>query len=326
MNRDSMTRYGLLLARGIIGGLFILSAGAKLASIGQFEITMIQQHLVSDRITAAYLARGFIVLELAIGLCFFQPGYLKRLVIPITAAMLVGFTGYLLYLQLFTEYRENCGCFGNLVQMTPVESIIKNIAMLVITGILYRFQPSDNPRWGWHASAAILAITTIFVVAAFPVRVIQQDDLRPLPSGIQEATSKPAIVEAPPSRFTKLEHQAPPNSGFTPTQGTCLTAFLSLSCDHCRAVTSELGELQRESSVALYGVFLGEPQEVAEFFSATGTQFPYLLIAPENFYEFIGAAPPRVYLLHEGAITAYWDFENFSIADIRALVLPTKRR
>ncbi len=87
------------LGKYLVAILFLLSAISKLIAIGQFEITILQQHIVNDRLFAAYIARGVISLELFIGLAFLQNQCLKSVIYPLTFAVTSIFSIHLAYLE-----------------------------------------------------------------------------------------------------------------------------------------------------------------------------------------------------------------------------------
>ena len=112
------------LLQMFLGVVFILSAISKLIAPGLFEITILDQGIFESREIAAYLGRLLIAMELFIGIAFFQPYYLKRIVLPISLLTLVGFTGLLSY-SYFIGDTNNCGCFGEMIKMSPLEAIVK---------------------------------------------------------------------------------------------------------------------------------------------------------------------------------------------------------
>jgi len=56
---------------------------------------------------------------------------------------------------------------------------------------------------------------------------------------------------------------------------------------------------------------LGEESEAPGFLSDTGAEFPFLCVQPETFFAFIGKRPPRVCLIQQGQVRAFWDDESF---------------
>ena len=127
--------------RILLGITFLFSAYTKFVDPGFFKITLMVRGLAHDRFFAAQLARFFIGLEFTLGILSSLPFYIKKL---ITASLLLlgGFTLHLFYLWSIGD-TENCVCFGEMISMTPVESIIKNIVLVVISAFLFWKTPKD---------------------------------------------------------------------------------------------------------------------------------------------------------------------------------------
>jgi hypothetical protein len=128
----------LFILRLVIFSLFMASAVLKLyPSIVPFEKQLVDLGFV-DWCTAPYMARLIIGLELALGIAFLQSNYLRRIIIPATSFLLIAFCIHLSIL-IYTQGANsgNCGCFGQLIPMTPLQALIKNIITLGILGYMY---------------------------------------------------------------------------------------------------------------------------------------------------------------------------------------------
>lgn len=149
----------LFVLRLLIFFLFVASAALKLApSIVPFEKQLVDLGFV-DWCTAPYMARLIIALELALGIAFLQSNYLRRIVIPATAFLLIAFCIHLSIL-IYTQGANsgNCGCFGQLVPMTPLQALIKNIITLGILGYMYVIYKEK-------AKNSLLVLSVIFLVS-----------------------------------------------------------------------------------------------------------------------------------------------------------------
>jgi hypothetical protein len=67
----------------------------------------------------------------------------------------------------------------------------------------------------------------------------------------------------------------------------------------------------------LYILFLGEEEQVKEFFDVAETSFPYKIISPQTFFPLITNYPPRIALLSNGKIIGDWNYENFSVEELK---------
>ena len=272
----------LLSARYLTGIVFIFSGVSKLMSVGVFEISIIEQGVITDRELAGYAGRLLIGFELFLGIsCFINAG-LKKIILPLILATLTGFTLYLIYFAVFRSDLEDCGCFGEMVRMTPLESILKNILLIIIA--VYAFLKVDAKPPLWKISGILLVVSTIAVFVFYPVRKV---DI---------------------TQFTKY-------TSFRGTgvvdlnQGDKLVAVFNLDCEHCQQTAYEMGLLYKEHKQLpeLYCLITGETDQVDPFFKKAQTRFPYRMIPEEEFFMLIGNAPPRIYRLVNGEIKAAWD-------------------
>jgi len=87
---------------------------------------------------ASYFSRTLIGIEFALGILLLQPHYLKKLVVPATFLMLLIFSIHLsIQSFIYGGNAGNCGCFGSLLPMTPIQAIIKNVVAMGLLGYLY---------------------------------------------------------------------------------------------------------------------------------------------------------------------------------------------
>ena len=127
--------------RILISGLFLLSAYAKLYPTPMFGITKVfeQGQLIPMGFSeglAPYFSRFIIGAELFLAITILFNNYLKKITVPLSFLMIAIYTIHL-FTQLFGD-TENCGCFGDLIPMTPLQAFIKNIITLVILYFIYK--------------------------------------------------------------------------------------------------------------------------------------------------------------------------------------------
>ncbi len=113
----------------VVGATFIVSSIMKLQSIETFELYIFSFNLFSLNLSAL-IARLVIGVELAMGVGYLANIYHKQLYYTIFAS-LIGFTLFLFYL-IVVGREDNCHCFGDIVHITPAESILKNIVLIVL--------------------------------------------------------------------------------------------------------------------------------------------------------------------------------------------------
>ena len=292
-----------VLPAWLLGLVFVGSAVAKMLALGPFEVYLVQQHLAPSREYAAVAARGLLALELFLGLaCFARSGF-RRFTLPAIMAMLAAFSLYLAYLAFVRKDTGSCHCFGELLPMSPLHSLCKNLALLALAGWLRRGTrewPAGSPA----VPAVLAAASALIVFLGFPARPVA---VEPDAAG----------TAAGPSRFAVF-HSLSDGRPAGLTTGTCLAVFVSLDCEHCRALVTRLAEVGRQQPLPpVRLICLGEAKDTPAFLAGTGADFPWLCAAPETFFGFIGERPPRLYLLQDGRPRAFWDTETFSPEQIR---------
>ena len=260
---------------------FIFSAYTKAIGPGFFEITLMDQGLAPSRFFAGHMARFFIGLEFALGILMLLPFYVKQLM-QITVLMLGGFTVHLIYLWLIGD-TENCGCFGEMISMTPEQSIFKNMVMLAVALLVYK-------------TAQTRHLAKIIPFGFTGVTILSMWLFLPMPNH----------EDFPFENFTQFKSKGRVDL----TSGQKLIAIFNLDCEHCQEAAKELGELKRthEDFPELYVLFYQEGSTTVEDFeSITRSSSPYTFIDVNTFFDLIGESPPRVYILNDGEVDAVLD-------------------
>ena len=131
-----------LISRLLISALFLLSAIAKLYPTPLYGITKVfeEGQLIPMGFSedfAPFFSRLIIGFEFFIAFAILQTHYIKKLIIPSTILLLIIFNVDLA-LDIFVGNDENCGCFGQLIPMTPSEAFIKNIFTILLLIFIYR--------------------------------------------------------------------------------------------------------------------------------------------------------------------------------------------
>jgi hypothetical protein len=269
----------------LLGVTFIFSAYTKAVAPGFFEITLMDQGLASSRAFAGHMARFFIGLEFALGFLMFFPFYVKQ-IMQFTLLLLGGFTVHLTYLWFIGD-TENCGCFGEMISMTPEQSILKNGVMMAVAFVIFK---TAQPQRISKKIPIGFAGAVIFSMWLF----------LPMPNH----------EDFPFDTFTHFE----PKGRVDLSSGKNLIAVLNLDCEHCQEAATELGKLQRlyKNFPKLYVLFYQEGSTSVEAFeNLTQSSFPYDFINVNTFFDLIGDAPPRIYYLNNGEVDQIWD-ANFS--------------
>jgi len=265
-----------------MGVVFIVSAYSKIVSPGLIEIILLDHGIVSSREVAAILVRVLIGFEFALGLLFFQPFSLRKIVIPVSFLFFVGFTIYLGYTTIILNDTQNCGCFGEMIKMSPVESIIKNIVLMGLLVLLFKW--SDEKK-NYFAAPLLIVLSVAVVFIAVPVK--SQMDFK-----FAEYTNFVGQGRVDLSRGDKL------------------IAIMNTECDHCQLLARDLAGMKKKMKwfPEMYTLFFSEGSITVDSFKAlTNFDLPYKIIGVNRFLNLIGQSPPRIYWLRDGVVKEIWD-------------------
>ncbi len=328
------------ILRLIISALFIVSAVAKLYpspyfAISTFEVKQLYPLGFSEGF-APYFSRILIGIEFALGIAILLKDYLKKITIPATILLLSVFVIHLSYTTFISGNSGNCGCFGELLPMTPVEAIIKNIIAIGLLIWLIKLLPADGKSNFWLLkSVGLGCVLALFMLA--PIRPVEKVMEEPT-SEIQEnlgvvadstslltveipetevPTTNVPTVENPEVEVKKAE-EAPKKvkSGYEKyfsgidTDKKILCYFVP-GCDHCMDTAKELNEMRKKDKnfPPIHVIFMNEePEKIPTFFEFAGTKFPYKMIDVIPFWTELGSGKdtPGVKYLWNGNEFKYY--------------------
>ena len=180
MATETQKTYIAWTLRIIVAVLFIVSALAKLSkaqlldspyfAISTFEVKQLYPMGFSEGF-APFFSRTLIGIELALGLLLLQKNYLRNFIIPITILLLSVFIGHLSYVTFLSGGNTgNCGCFGELIPMTPIEAIIKNIVAVGLLAYLFVLLPKDNKTGNFWVLTTVLFATILAIFMLAPIQ------------------------------------------------------------------------------------------------------------------------------------------------------------
>ncbi|MBX2975722.1 MAG: hypothetical protein KF721_06285 [Ignavibacteriaceae bacterium] len=330
-----------------LGILFIVSAISKLFPIHAFELTIVSQR-ITDWSLAPYLSRLIIGLEFFIGISFFFTNYKKKFVYPASFILLMVFNIHLLYSILTGHNADNCGCFGEFIPMTSVQALLKNLVLNLF--LIYLFLKDSNPQKDnkiFTISSGVL--TYVFLFIFFPIRtyitpkVESTETKKFLTDSVRHEIKTDSIIQ-PNSTETLIdtskniktvieenkENLLPRTksvfSSYTNfngknvnlDEGIKTVALFSLDCDHCMESAKKYFELESKYTLPpLYILFLGEENQVNNFFNYAGKTYPYIILDVMEFFPFLNSSPPRIVLLNNGNIVLDTDSEKDILNSIK---------
>lgn len=240
----------------LIGAVFIFSGLSKIPTLEQFGWTIVETTPLNWTL-AEWSARILIGLELFLGVLFIFHLRLRRIAIPVSFILLVIFTAYLLLVIKAHGSSGNCGCFGEVIQMTPLESVYKNIAMLVVIGIIYFLQHEFRFKYCGLVVTILLLLCIAFPLWQSPPESIyiyekEEDINAPLPL----------------SMLYQSENNLPPKSELR--KGKHVIAFMSLTCEYCRKAAKRMRIMkEKHPELPFFVILNGDSTNLKPFFDDT---------------------------------------------------------
>ena len=328
------------LFRFILGSLFILSAISKLLPIEAFDLTIVNQGIAGWNV-APYLSRFIISIEFFLGISFFINPFVKKIAVPFSFLLLVVFCIHLIYLISTGSGSKNCGCFGELIPMSSLEALIKNLVLIILLYLLHKYFVYEK-KLNYSFAFAVFSIVFAGMFLFFQVKpynipteeaTIQQIDsvqtstqtnVDTKTDTVEKGEEKPTIEnkdETAKPKVVSIFGRFKEFSGETVNldSGIKLVCLFSLDCEDCMQTAFKLGLAKNDwkNFPNVYILFLGEEEQVNNFFDAAAMTFPYKIIPPQTFFPLIKNYPPRVVLLNNGNIVGDWSYENFSVDELR---------
>ena len=336
---QNVKKYFPWSVRILISGLFLLSAFAKIYpdpsfyfSITAFEFKQLVPMGFTME-TAVYFSRIIIGIEFAIGILLLFPYNIKKFIIPATILMLAVFSVHLIIEILTGGNQGNCGCFGALLPMTPLQALIKNLLSIgLLTLVLYKF---SNELVEKNNFLITTNITTLCILALFMLIPIQKKTtVSPSPTGYTEDTTivkdsiivkqindstkkdlvvikdttKKIIVGAGPKKVKSIYSKYFPKID----DGKKILCFFAPTCDHCMATAKELTELKKADPnfPDIQMIFMDEAaEEIPKFFKFAGAEYPSLVLDIIAFWGAIGKMneTPGVVYLWNGNVQKFYN-------------------
>lgn len=325
--------------RILISFLFLLSAVAKLYpspyfAISTFEVKQLYPMGFSEGF-APYFSRILIGIEFALGILILQKNFLRSIIIPTTILLLVVFTTHLSIVTFQSGGNTgNCGCFGSLLPMTPIQAIIKNVVSAILLVWLFFIISKSSERKDnfWVLTSVILAtILMLFMLA--PIQPPASNFTVSTPDEITTDSIQTTAIDSATTSTTKdtvnkiatvkeeikVESNEPEKhkSGYTQyfaniDKGRKTLCFFVPGCDHCREAAKELTELRKtdKNFPEISIIFMNEEADlIPEFFKAAGAEYPYKIIEVIPFWKVLGSGkdtPGVKYLWNGNEFKYYW--------------------
>lgn len=293
--RSRPARMAALVVRVLLGLFFVVSAIAKWVDIDRFEVHVFSYNLLS--LNASFLvARLIVVAELLVGIGL-AANIWHRFVNVCAVLMLVGFTLFLGYAALVGR-TDSCQCMGSLLEMNPVQSMLKNGVLLLLLWVAMFAKPwAWSPKW-WLWVPVVLAVpVTLFIVSAPDNWLFGPED---------EIYNKEKLSEAiaDGGELSALDLD----------EGKHVVVFVTAGCPFCRMTDQKLASIwQRgrlDSASLVYLVAAKDSTLTPLTLNDTAFMRPAYTVSKETFMMITYGQRPMVMLMDDGEVRGSCHYRN----------------
>jgi hypothetical protein len=288
------------ILRILVGLTFVLSGVVKLYPIEPFEIIFVDLG-ISNFLVAPFLARFIIAFEIFLGLCILFDSWFKDLIYKLALTSLGLFMAYLIYL-LFTVGNEvDCGCFGSFMAMNPVESLLKNVVLVLMLLFVKR---------RFHTKGIFLYLPLLFLVLAFSSTFLLNR------VGLHNLQGIEVNEKVDYSLLPKLYKE---NNKVDFSKGNKMIAFFSNSCSHCLNASRIFASIDKNQEVNNLYYVVGAKTEktLNDFLDKSDNEIPVIWIEGDEFFKYSGGRLPAIVYLEDGVIKKKWFGDLFDVDEVK---------
>ena len=224
-------RFVTHILRITVGLVFIVSAVAKLFPVEPFELILIDLK-VTNWLLVPFVSRTIIAVELCLGLSILFNTWFNNIIYYLAQVALFLFSGYLIYLLITKGNVSDCGCFGKWLTLSPLQSLLKNIVLILFLFLIKKERYSIGLKWVFPSIVLVGSFVAVFWVNKVGLQNVQGKDI-----------NEPIDLSALPALYGKQE-----KVNFQ--EGKKLVIFFSAHCGHCTSAAYRLAHLVKDKKLA----------------------------------------------------------------------------
>ena len=302
--RMTFKKVVLIILSALLGATFLYSAYTKLLPIQTFEYTLVE-FVHMPWWMAAISSRLLVGIEVALGtLLLFNIYGGGRWVLKLSMAIMLLFSIYLVYLWATAGNDVNCGCFGDVIWMSPSTSLIKNAIIIIGIAVLMKWHKGIQTRWAKYTSLVAVVIITILPLFIYPIPDAQ-------PSFLNEDKFELDLSAI----YENDEKQAP---AVDVRRGKHVIAFMSLTCPHCKMAAYKMQLMIKDNpDISMFMVLNGDSTLLAPFWEKTKARdIPHTMLYGKDFVSLSGLNLPAIYWINDSWVEAR---SNYITLDQKAI-------
>ena len=305
-----------IITRVSIGSVFIIAAILKLLSIDNFEIYIYSFNIFNFLLTT-FFSRLLIAGELIIGLALIFKLYYKT-TWRVTLSIQIIFTLFLLFVAIFRN-DSNCHCFGDIVELSPIESIVKNIIIILLLFFVKTTRPQDNKTTSKIIDSTCFKVVIISAAIIIPFVVTPMDSVYKM---IYSSDKEISSIDLYKSFDNVVEMDFVDNdivfdsTAVIDMEGRQMIVIVSSGCKYCRLGVKKLSMMMSKNGISHDNVKIfiwGSREGILNFREETLTEdYSYWHIMPHEAIDITLGRFPTFIILEEKKLVNVGDFRDIN--------------
>ena len=301
-----------------IGGMFVIAAILKLMSIDEFEIYIYSFNVLNFLLTS-FVSRIIIAGEFILGLfLILKVNY--KFTWNATMTVLILFTLFLIYAAIFRN-DTNCHCFGELVELSPVESIIKNVIAMILLSIdkWTNLKPQSskfNAQSSKLKAQSLIATSTLLIVFVVSPPDVIYNKIYSEEKEISSYVLQESFDDIVKINFENDTIVLDSTAVLETRERNLMIAIVSSGCKYCHLGVKKLSMIMKRkgTDTGNVNVFIwGSDDGILNFIKETDTEdLSYWKINPRQAIEITYGRFPVFIWLEDGEIVDIGDFRNIT--------------
>ncbi len=287
----------LYVIHAITGLVFIFSAILKLISLDSFELYIYSFGFFNLSLSSL-AAKSFIGIEFFLGtglLLNFYPKFFR----VCTLLLLCCFSVFLVYVYFTLGNEDNCHCFGDLIELNPLPSFIKNIILILLLIPTYQLKPFQC-RYKKLITIILASILIIVIIVS-------------LLSNIYYNLKKDSDTYYNQSAAIEFINNHPEIKEISKTEPV-IACFFGIGCKYCELTAKKLHLIEKnnpEVKTNFIGVFWGKEDKYEHFVETTGLEYQKtLFIDPITFLTITKESMPLIFIIENEEITQCYMYND----------------
>ena len=226
----------------------------------------------------------------------------------LTLLMLIGFSFFLVYVALFRQ-DSNCHCMGDIVELNPVYSIVKNLITIIL--LLFIRKEEDYQFKGKKVVGIVLAVLALGVpFILFPTDAAY-NLFKKTDNTVNEKSFEQFMQD---SVAQSLNIQ----------KGNYVLGYLASGCKYCKLSAKKINTMMENNQLdtnRVVFIIWGGDESIQKFKEETeATHFRYAKISPIEAIQLVSGQFPTYVLIKDGKPVEALDIRGLNDKKIRSFL------